>query len=364
MFRKRHTSVGARPGTLMIQNGMPPPVIRVMQYGADTLQEREITEVDRLRDFPADGTITWIDVLGLGDEAVLRRIAEIFSIHALAIEDVVNVPQRPKTETYDEHQLVITRMANMPSPRVLNAEQVSVFVGKNYVITFQERDGDVLDPVRARIRRGGGPMRKQGPDYLAYAIIDAIIDGYYPILETVGDYLESLEEDVLARPTPQTLQAVHEVKRNLLTLRRIIWPHREALNELIRDDTPMISDEVCVYLRDCYDHCIQIIDVIESYREIAGGLMDVYLSSVANRQNDVMKVLTIMATIFIPLTFLAGLYGMNFENMPELHLAWSYPALLLIMILTALGMTIYFRRKGWIGSNPSPPDDDEPTGQR
>jgi magnesium transporter len=343
---------------------MLPPVIRVIQYGAGALKEQEITEVERLRHSLTDDTVTWIDVQGFGDEAVLRGIADLFSIHPLAIEDVVNVPQRPKAETYDEHQLVITRMSIMPAPLDLETEQVSLFVGKNYVITFQERYGDVLDPVRARIRRGGWTIRKHGPDYLAYAIIDAIIDGYYPILEMLGDYLESLEERALSTPTPETLRAVHSVKQDLLALRRIIWPHREAINELIRDDTPMVSEPVRVYLRDCYDHCVQIIDVLESYRDIAGGLMEVYLSSVANRQNDVMKVLTIMATIFIPLTFMAGLYGMNFENMPELHWPWAYPVLLAAMVLTAMGMVVVFRRKGWIGSSQSEPHEDEPATRR
>ena len=348
-FQKRHTRVGARPGTLVIAEDASHPRIHVIQYTESDLKEYDVTGPSKLDACLARPGVTWVDVCGLGDETTLRRIGEIFDLHPLALEDVVNVPQRPKVEAYDAHLLLITRMVMPAGEATLETEQVSVFVGRNYVLTFQERYGDVFDPVRKRIFRGGGPIRKFGADYLAYALLDTVIDAYYPILETMGDYLEALEEEVVQRPTLDSLHKIYRSKRELLTLRRSIWPQREAINMLVRDESDFVSDAVRVYLRDTYDHCVQLIDGTETYRELVGGLMDVYLSSIGNRQNEVMKVLTIMASIFIPLTFLAGIYGMNFEAMPELHSAWGYPVILGIMATTAIAMLYRFRRLGWIG---------------
>ena len=349
MFRKRHTPVGAKPGTLMINSHAARPSIRVMKYKLDHLEEHDIAAVTELKNLLEENTVCWIDVQGLGDEKILRELADQFSIHPLALEDVVNVPQRAKTERFEKHTLCITRMALLRDD-VIEPEQVSLFVGADYVLTFQERAGDVFDPIRNRIRQGGPTLRKSGPSYLAYALLDAVIDGYYPILEAFGEKLEGLEDEIMANPRPAILHEIHQAKRDLLALRRAIWPQRETINTLIRDENPLISETVRVYLRDCYDHCVQIMDGIETYRELAGGLMDVYLSSVGNRQNEVMKVLTIMASIFIPLTFLAGIYGMNFDNMPELHARWAYPTLLVVMIVVTVVMVLYFRRKGWMGS--------------
>ncbi len=349
MFRKRHPPVGARPGTLIISSEAQFPKVRIMKYKVDHLEEHEAPSLERLRDFLEDDAVCWIDVQGLGDEQVLRAFAELFGIHPLALEDVVNAPQRPKVESYEKHTLCITRMAALREPHTVASEQVSLFVGRNYVLTFQERHGDVFDPVRNRIRQGGPVFRSSGPGYLAYALLDAVIDGYYSIMESFGEHLESLEDEIVADPRRPILQRIHHVKRELLGIRRCIWPQREAINTLIRDENPLISNTVRVYLRDCYDHCVQIMDVVETYRELAGGLMDVYLSSIGNRQNEVMKVLTIMASIFIPLTFMAGVYGMNFENMPELRAAWGYPILLVTMIVVAIVMVTYFQRKGWLG---------------
>ncbi|UCF34209.1 MAG: magnesium/cobalt transporter CorA [Phycisphaerales bacterium] len=352
MFRKRHPPVGSRPGTLVINAHGRRPTIRVMKYDPEHLEEHKVSKVGELRNLLEENRICWIDVQGLGDEKVLRDLGELFSIHPLALEDVVNVPQRPKVEQFEKHTLYITRMARLHNEAQIDMEQVSLFVGSNYVLTFQERHGDVFDPIRGRIRQSGPVLRKSGADYLAYALLDAVIDAYYPIMESLGEHLESLEVEIIARPRAAILQQIHRVKRELLAIRRSIWPQREAINTLIRDENPFFSDMVRLYLRDCYDHCVQIVDVIETYRELAGGLMDVYLSSVGNRQNEVMKVLTIMASIFIPLTFMAGIYGMNFENMPELHTRWGYPILLAVMVVTAVVMIVFFRRKGWIGLRP------------
>jgi magnesium transporter len=330
------------------------PVIRVMKYNLKNLEEHEGVNVSDLTGLLDDDSVCWVDVQGLGDEAVLLEIAEKFSIHPLALEDVVNVPQRPKVEYFENHTLWITRMV-LPNHVGMRPEQVSIFLGKNFVLSFQERAGDLFDPVRNRIRNKGKIILAAGPSYLAYAMLDAVIDGYYPLLEEFGEKLETLEDQIVSNPKAEILQEIHGIKRDMLTIRRAIWPQREAVNSMIRDENPLISDTVRVYLRDCYDHCVQLMDGVETYRELAGGLMDVYLSSLGNRQNEVMKVLTIIATIFIPLTFLAGVYGMNFQNMPELRTPWAYPLLLGFMAVIAIGMLVFFRRKGWLGGRGSEP---------
>jgi len=347
-FHKRHTPVGASPGTLMIPREAPKPVIRVMDFGEADVTEKEIRKVDQLDAFLKRPTVTWVDVQGLGDETVLREIARVFDMHELALEDVVNVPQRPKVEHHDVHTLIITRMIRPLDVTRLHAEQVGIFVGKNYVLTFQETYGDVFDPVRARIRKAKSRLRQYGPDYLAYALLDTVIDAYYPVLEKMGESLEQLEEEIIDHPTHESLQRMYEIRRELLTLRRALWPQREAINSVLRDESEYITDDVRIFLRDTYDHCVQLIDGTETYRELVGSLMDTYLSSVSNRQNEGMKVLTITATIFIPLTFLAGVYGMNFQHMPELHARWGYPIILVTMGIVAIGMVLYFRRLGWI----------------
>ncbi len=348
IFRKRHPPVGASPGTLMVSPEALPPSIRVYDYGLDHLDEREITDVEQLLPYATPRSTIWVDVQGLGDEAMLRRIGQIFSLHPLALEDAVNVPQRPKTEAYDQHQLFITRMVRC-SGRGYESEQVSLFIGRGYLLTLQEKHGDVFDPVRKRLRSGQGLMRGSGPDYLAYALIDTVVDGYYPVLETLGDRLQELEEIAFSRPSPGVLQQIHGVRRELLGLRRAIWPQREAINTLVRDESTLVSTTVRMYLRDAHDHAMQIVDVIETYRELAASLMDLYLSGLSQRTNEVMKVLTIMASIFIPLTFIAGVYGMNFEYMPELHRRWGYPIVWAIMIVTAGFMVWSFWKRGWIG---------------
>ena len=359
MFRKRHPPPGSRPGTLVIHPRSERPVSHVMKYRADFLEEHDVAAVSDLKHLLATDSVCWIDVQGLGDEQILREYAELFSIHPLALEDIVNVPQRPKIERFPDHTLCITRMTQVGSDEAIEPEQVSLFLGPHFVLTFQERCGDVFDPVRNRIRQGGPVLRSAGPSYLAYALLDAVIDGYYPIMERFGEKLERLEDRIATDPRPAVLRELHRVKRDLLTLRRAVWPQREAINTLIRDEDPLISDTVRIYLRDCYDHCVQIMDAIETYRDLAGGLLDVYLSSIGNRQNEVMKVLTIMASIFIPLTFMAGIYGMNFERMPELHYPWGYPLLLIAMVVVAGGMTWFFWRRGWLGGPPSARDEHE-----
>lgn len=287
----------------------------------------------------------------------MRGLGDLFGLHPLALEDAVNVPQRPKSERYDHYYLYITRMTMLRSAAdELDTEQVSIFIGRNYVLTLQERYGDVFDPVRERIYAGIGPLRVSGSDYLAYALIDTIIDGYYPVLEKIGDRLEALEERALTSSSKATLRDIYDTKRQLLNVRRAVWPQREAVNALIRDESSLITPAVRIFLRDCYDHTVQLIDVTETFRELCGNLLDLYLSSVSMRTNDVMKLLTIMSTIFIPLTFLAGIYGMNFEVMPELKMRWAYPLLLVVMALTGAGMVYLFWKRGWIGNRSEEPE--------
>lgn len=348
VFEKQHPSVGASPGTLVISEDASKPAVRLIQYNADHVREEEIHDITALAGKANPEQVTWIDIQGLGDEQLLRTIAEMFQLHPLELEDIVNVPQRPKVEAYNGNLLIVTRMAMLHDAHLLEMDQVSIVLGSHFVLTFQEHYGDVLDAVRHRIRQDIGIIRKSGTDHLAYAILDATIDGYYPVLESFGERLEDLEDQIIACARPQALHTVHDIKRELLSIRRGIWPLREAVNTLVRDEHALISPTTRMHLRDCYDHCVQIIDVVETYRELAGGLMDLYLSSIASRQNDIMRVLTVIATIFMPLTFLAGVYGMNFDYMPELRKQWAYPTLLAGMTMIAGWMLLYFGRKGWL----------------
>ncbi|MFW6358201.1 MAG: magnesium/cobalt transporter CorA, partial [Chroococcales cyanobacterium] len=294
-------------------------------------------------------SVSWVDVLGLGSEEVLKQLGKIFKLHPLLLEDVVNVPQRPKFDDYNEQLVIIARMV-MPKPNEEGffSEQVSFVLGKHYLLTFQEEpEYDCFEPVRDRIRAKKGKIRFQGADYLAYALLDAIIDGYFPVLEDYGERLETLEDEVVFNPTRHTLEKIYDIRRELLALRRAIWPQRSVINTLLQGRTKLVSSDVEIYFRDCYDHVIQLLDIIETYRELASGLMDVYMSSVSNKMNEVMKLLTVISTIFIPLTFIAGVYGMNFQDMPELAWKWGYFVCWGVMIAIAISLVIFFWKRGW-----------------
>jgi magnesium transporter len=321
-----------------------------MDFCPEHLHEKTLGSAREVVGYLTDATtsVTWVDVQGLGERGVLEELGEIFRLHRLALADVVNVPQRPKVEIYDNHLFVITRMVLLGPTGESSAEQVSLFLGKDFVLTFQETHGDCLDPVRERIRKATGAVRTSGADYLAYAILDAITDQYFPVIEALGERIESLEDEVIARPTPTALRRIYDLKRELLGVRRGIWPQRDALSSLIRDESGLIGREVKVYLRDCYDHTIQLVEVNETLRELTSGLLDVYLSAMANRTNEVMKVLTVVTTVFIPLTFIAGVYGMNFPNMPEMKWEHGYFTIWGVMILVASGLLGYFIRRGWL----------------
>jgi magnesium transporter len=284
---------------------------------------------------------------GLGDAEIIRSIGQLFDLHPLALEDVLSLHQRPKVDDYDTYLYLVVRMLHY-GERV-ETEQISLFLGPGLVLTFQEEPGDCLDPIRERIRKGGGRLRHESADYLLYAILDALVDNYFPFLEQLGEVLESLEDEVVANPTRPTLGRVYDIKRDLLNVRRSLWPLRDALGALVHEDSPLLGRVTRLYLRDCYDHTLRVVDIIETYRELAAGLMEVYLSSVSNKLNEVMKVLTVISTIFIPLTFIAGVYGMNFRHMPELEWPWGYSLVWGIMIGAAAVMLVLFRRKGWLG---------------
>ena len=347
---------GTIPGTIFIDADAPPPIIFLIDYNETNFIREQIATPEECIPYLDSKSISWVDVQGLGSQDILQRLGNVFGLHPLVLEDVVNVPERPKTEDYEDQLLFIARMV-VPQERIcgFHSEQVSLILGKNYLLTVQEEpEHDCLEAVRSRIEKNKGIIRKQGADYLAYAVLDAIIDGFFPVLELYGERIEELEEEVIIKPTPQTLQSIYQIRRELLQLRRAIWPQRDAINSLIRDGSELIGEEVRIYLRDCYDHTVQVMDMVETYRELASGLMDVYLSAVSNKMNEIMKVLTIVSTIFIPLTFVAGIYGMNFNtekspyNMPELNLYWGYPICLAVMAAIALGLLLFFWRRGWL----------------
>lgn len=354
--RRYHKPPGTAPGTLIADPDASKPVLRVMAFDGEHCVESKDATLDRLSACLAQYPVTWANVEGLGDVELVARLGEMLHLHPLALEDAVNVHQRPKVEQYEDHLFITARMATVN--RTFDTEQVSLFVGERFVLTFQEgRPGDPFEPIRERIRKGGIHARRVTPDYLAYCLLDAVIDGYFPLLETLGERMESLEDEILDRPHAEVVSRIHEAKRDLLTLRRAVWPLREAINALIRDAGSMISDETRLHLRDCYDHTVRIIDFVETYREVGADLMDLYLSAVNQRMSEVMKVLTIMSTIFIPLTFISSIYGMNFSteasplNMPELLWYWGYPAVLCVMAVVAVSMLLFFRRRGWLSSD-------------
>ncbi len=349
----RRSKPGDLPGLLQPDPESPPPVVHVIAYGPDQLLEKRVTDCQQVRDLVGKAPVTWINVEGLGDANTIRSIGELFHLHPLALEDVVNTHQRPKAEPYQGSLFIVARMAELNDR--LETEQISLFLGQNFVVTFLEDPGDAFDTVRQHLRHSQGRIRSSNAGYLAYALLDAVVDGYFPVVEEYGERLDEIEDEVVSRPSRATIAWAHQVKRDLRGLRRAVWPLREAINALSRDQSEFIDAETRVYLRDCYDHTVQIIDIVETYRELDADLTDLYLSSLSNRLNEVMKVLTIIATIFMPLSFIASIYGMNFNpqaspyNMPELNWRYGYPFALGLMLVTAVGMYWFFRYKRWVG---------------
>jgi magnesium transporter len=343
--------MGLPPGTLVHigERKTEEVKITIIDYDEKDVQEKEAKKVEECFSFKEKPTVTWVNIDGLQEVQTIEKIGVHFGIHPLVLEDILHTGQRPKAEDLGDYLFIVLKMFYQDERGdEMLGEQVSLLLGSNYVISFQEREGDVFSPIRARIRNSKGRIRKAGTDYLAYALIDAIVDNYFVILEELGEKIESLEEELVTNPTPETLQAIHTLKTNLVFLRKSVWPLREVINNLERGESPLIKDPTGIYLRDVYDHTIQVIDTIESYRDMVSGMLDIYLSSVSNRMNEVMKVLTIIATIFIPLTFITGIYGMNFKYMPELEWHWGYFGILIVMVVTVGFMGLYFKRKRWL----------------
>ncbi|MCC6149191.1 MAG: magnesium/cobalt transporter CorA [Planctomycetes bacterium] len=352
-FRRR-TAPGAAPGTIVADPEAPKSALRLLAFGPDKVEERHLTSVDEIKPYLGDWPVLWVNIDGLGDLGVINALGEMFKLHRLALEDVVNVHQRAKVEPYPDNVYIVARMAEISQSRV-GGDQLSMFVGKNFVITFQEHAGDCFDSVRDQVRNARGRVRSSGPDFLAYLLLDAVVDHYFPLLEQFGEIIEDLEDRVVENPHRLLIARVHETKHDLLVLRRSIWPLREAVHALYREPLSLVAEETRLHLRDTYDHTVQIIDLLETYRETASSLLDIYLSSLSNRMNEIMKVLTIIATIFIPLSWVAGVWGMNFQggpeaplNMPELRWALGYPLALTVMLLIVIAEVYFFWRKGWL----------------
>ena len=355
LFDYAYEQPGSIPGTLTIEEDAEIPKIVLIDYNRDRATRLKNLTPEACAEYLDTNSVSWVDVKGLGSESILQRLGKVFKLHPLVLEDIVNVPQRPKVEDYPQQLVIITQMVVLkPSGEGFWLEQVSLVVGKNYLLTVQEKpEKDCFLPVRRRIQFNKGSIRDMGADYLAYALWDAIIDGFFPVLEIYGEKIEDLEDEVIFNPNNSSLAEVYQVKRELLALRRAIWPQRNALNTLIRDGSSVIDPDILIFLRDCYDHTVQIIDIIETYRELASSLTDIYLSAISNKMNEVMKLLTVISSIFIPLTFIAGIYGMNFDpqaspwNMPELDWYWGYPFCWALMLTTTTCLVFFFWRRGW-----------------
>lgn len=355
---KRQGTVGAAPGTVTADPTAPQPVITKITYGPNDFHEQPVTDVSSISVSVGKHPVTWIDVDGLGNAEVLKQLGGQFGLHPLAMEDTINTHQRAKADDFRDVLFVVMRMVQGPP---LVTEQISFYVGRDFLLTFQEGvKGDCLNGVRDRVRMKRGRIRDAGPDYLFYELLDAIIDSYFPVLERYGELLDDLDARAATNNIGQILVELHVIRRELLFLRRVVWPIRDVMMTLLRGGHPHITAETQLYLRDCYDHSAHLIDILEVYRETCSDLRDFYYSKLSNRTNEIMRTLTVIATVFMPLSFIVGLYGMNFDNMPELHWRWGYPMAITIMIATAGGFMQFFWRKGWLKSSEPRLPVDEP----
>ncbi len=349
MFRKRNPQAGAAPGTLVFRGDPSPARVQVVRYSPEGFQEVPVAGIDDIVASVGEGELVWIDVAGIDDPELLRAGGQHFGLSDLMMENIVNVPQRPKTEACQDKLLAISHVLSLGTGNSLKIDQLSLVLGPNFVITVHSQADGFLDPIRDRLRMPGSRARQNDASFLAYAILDAVVDGYYPVLEWLGERLEFLEGQALENPRPDLLKEIHRLRVQLIQVRRSSWPMRDMLDILARSDNPLIGEQTRPFLRDTQAHSAQIVDVVEMYRESAGALISTYMSSIAHRSNEIMKVLTMMSSIFVPMTFVAGVYGMNFTHMPELNYPWSYPVALTAMALTGGTMLFYFFRRGWFG---------------
>ena len=351
LLKRTSKKAGLPPGTLIYIGDKKTEKIRIriIDYDEVQFEEKEVKTVEECFTFKEKPTVTWINIGGLHQVDIIEKLGNYFGLHPLLLEDILNTEQRPKIEDFGDYIFVVLKMLYYDgNENSIRAEQVSLVIGSNFVISFQEREGDLFDPIRERIRKGKGRIRKAGADYLIYSLLDTIVDNYFIILEEFGDKIEDTETGLAKNPTSEILQNIRKIKKELLFLRKSVWHLREVVSRLEKAESPLIHESSGVYLRDVYDHTIQVIDTVESFRDMVSGLLDVYLSSISNKMNEVMKVLTIFAAIFIPLTFIAGIYGMNFESMPELRWHWGYPAVLIVMATITAALLVYFKRKKWL----------------
>ncbi len=351
LFKKVSHKVGLPPGTLVHVGEKKAETVKisVMDYDQANFQEKNFRTIEEVFPFKETPTVTWVNIDGLHQVDIIKKIGDHFDVHPLIQEDILHTEQRPKMEDFDTYILIILKTLHYDDETgMVNTEQISIILGPTFVISFQEVQGDAFDPLRERIRTGKGKIRRMGSDYLAYSLLDSIVDHYFVLLEKCGERIEVLEDELTLEPKPETLQAIHNLKQEIIFLRKSVWPLREVISGLERVESPLIHDDISMYIRDLYDHTIQVIDSVETYQDILSGMIDLYLSSVSNKMNEVMKVLTIFASIFIPLTFIAGIYGMNFEFMPELRVRWAYPALWGLMIVITVILLAFFRRKKWL----------------
>ena len=351
LVKKKSKKVGLPPGSIVhIGNKRAEKTkITIVDYNEEQFQEKEVKTVKECCPYKEKPTITWINIDGVHEEKIIEELGKIYNFHPLILEDIVDTDQRPKIKDFGDYIFIILKMHYYDKENnEIKIEQVSLIFGKNYVISFQEREGDVFDSIRERIRNNIGRIRKARADYLIYALMDGIIDNYFTILEKLGEETEDLEAKVIKDPVPANLQIIYKLKSELIFLRKSVWPLREVISILEKGESVLIDKSTNIYLRDIYGHTIQVMDTVETLRDVISGTLDVYLSSVSNRMNEIMKVLTIVATIFIPLTFIVGIYGMNFQYMPELKWVWGYPIVLLGMLIIGIVMVIYFKRKKWM----------------
>jgi magnesium transporter len=349
--RERSKKSGLPPGTMIHIGEKKTEGIRMtlIKYDESSFLEQEVKKVRECLPYLEKPGVSWINIDGIHQVEVIEEIGQFFTLHPLLLEDILNTGQRPKLEDYGPYLFLVLRMLSHDQGEgLILSEQVSMILGPTYVISFQEREGDLFESIRDRLRKAKGRIRKMGADYLAYSLLDAIVDGYFPILEKIEERIESQEEELLVKPTQATVKEIHRLKRQMTLLRKSVWPLREVINSLNKGDSPLIQESTHWYLKDVYDHTIQIIETIEESRELLAEMLDLYLSSLSNRMNEIMKVLTIFASIFIPLTFIAGVYGMNFKYFPELEWRWGYPFIWLVMLMVSFFMLLYFKRKKWL----------------
>lgn len=349
LFKRHHAGKALPPGSLVYdrEKRVPHVLVRLMDYDSNACQVRQPKSIEDTFSLRDSATTSWIDIEGLHDTELLNTFGAHFGLHPLVLEDILNTHQRPKLEEYENYLYVVLRMLASSEGDALHSEQVSIVIGKNFVVTFQEIPGDVFDPVRRRIEKGGGKSRRMGPDYLAYALMDAIVDNYFAVLEKTAERIELVEQRVADKPRPEDMATIHELRREMVYLRRNIWPLREVAAALQRTESEIVHDETRIYFRDLHDHVVQVIESLENFRDVLASLQDLYVSEIGVRTNEVIRVLTIISTIFVPLTFLAGVYGMNFDVLPELRWPHGYLYFWIVSVVVVVSLIVFLRRRGW-----------------